>query len=249
MGQNVADASFAYVLSDENVCVMIEMDQRRPVIAIDGLAASGKSALCGLLAKRLGFAHLNTGLFYRAVAYVVLAAGMDPEDESAVITEMQRHTFVPSLDGNGQAVMRVDGVDVSEELTRSPVSAASSVVAKHPGVRSLLLASQREAFPGTGLVAEGRDMGTVVFPNAEVVFFVEADLEIRARRRLAQLQDRGENVSLEQVKADVSARDERDTSRAHAPMKAADGSIIIDNSHRPLEETFEQMYQEAIHRL
>jgi cytidylate kinase len=225
------------------------MTQRRPVIAIDGLAASGKSALCALLAKRLGFAHLNTGLFYRAVAHVVLGAGKDPENEGAVVAEMQRHTFIPSLDSAGRAVMRVDGVDVSEELTRSAVSAASSVVAKHPDVRKLLLDSQREAFPGTGLVAEGRDMGSVVFPNAEVVFFVEADLEIRAERRLAQLRERGEVVSLEQVIADLQARDERDASRTHAPMKAADGAMIIDNSQRPIEETLEQMYDEVIRRL
>lgn len=222
------------------------MTHARPVVAIDGLAASGKSALCALLAQRLGFAHLNTGLFYRAVAHVALTAGHNPEDEEAVVTEMQRHTFVPALEGDGVAVMRVDGIDVTAALSGAAVSAAASVVGKHPKVRALLLDSQRNAFPGRGLVAEGRDMGTVVFPDAELVFFVEADIEVRAKRRCAQLCERGEVVPYEQVKSELEVRDARDASRAHAPMKASERAIIIDNSERPLAETLEQMYQEVI---
>ena len=222
--------------------------ESRTVIAIDGLAASGKSAICALLAQRLGFAHLNTGLFYRAVAYVVLQAGKDPEQEDLVVAEMEQHTYLPSLNADGSAVMKVDGVDVSPELTHSAVSAASSIVAKHPRVRAFLLEPQRHAFPGTGLIAEGRDMGTVVFPDAAMAFFVEADLNVRAERRLAQLKARGEEVSLEQVRNDLQVRDHRDGTRADAPMRAADGAVIIDNSVRPLAEVVEVMYRECVKR-
>ena len=208
---------------------------------MDGLGASGKSALARLLAERLGFAHLNSGLLYRAAAYLAIRAHAPLDDGNSVAAEIKRHTIELRRDSALGSVVAIDGIVRESELMSRPISEAASQVAKHREVRDLFLKVQRAAFEPLGVVAEGRDMGTVVFPDAPVKFFVEARLDVRAARRLEQLSASGQGGDLAAIRQELAARDERDASRATAPMKPADGAIIIDNSDSPLEETVLRM--------
>lgn len=190
------------------------------VIAIDGPAAAGKGTLARRLAAALGLPHLDTGLLYRAVGRRVLDAGADPADPAAAEAE----------------ALALVAADLARPDLRGPAAdAASSAVARHPGVRAALLAFQRR-FPGeTGAVLDGRDIGTVVFPDASVKFFVTAALEARARRRWEEL---GEAVPLAEIEAEMRARDLRDTTRGAAPLRAAADAVVIDTTALDAEAAF-----------
>ncbi|MBV8915732.1 MAG: (d)CMP kinase [Acetobacteraceae bacterium] len=182
------------------------------VIAIDGPAAAGKGTLARRLAAELGLKHLDTGLLYRAVARRVLDANADPADPAAA-----EHAAVD---------LGLEDLERSD-LRGPPVDAASSAVARHPRVRAALLAFQRR-FPGeVGAVLDGRDIGTVVFPEAPVKLFVTADLAARARRRWREL---GGAVSFDAVEAEMRARDERDSNRGVAPLRAAPDAAVLDTT-------------------
>lgn len=213
----------------------------RQVITVDGLGASGKSALARLLAERLGFAHLNSGLLYRAAAFLAERAKLPLDDGAAVATEVSRHRIELRHDPLLGSVVVIDGVLREAELMSRSISEGASQIAKHSVVRNLFLELQRAAFMPMGVVAEGRDMGTVVFPDAPVKFFVEARLAVRAARRVEQLSAKGQVADLDSVSTELAARDERDATRVTAPMRPASGAIIIDNSDAPLEETVEGM--------
>ena len=213
----------------------------RTVIAVDGLAASGKTALAKAIARELGFAHLNSGLLYRAAALLAYEAGVDLNLEPAVAAIISSHRLELKIEQGGEADLVVDGAVRTESLSSQRVSEGASLVARHPLVRSLLMEPQRNAFPGVGLVAEGRDMGTVVFPEAAAKFFVEARLDVRAKRRCAQLEQRGLVCNPVAVTEELRQRDERDSSREVAPMKVAAGAIVIDNSDQPLEVVVQSM--------
>lgn len=190
------------------------------IIAIDGPAASGKGTLARRLAARLGYAHLDTGGLYRAVALALLLAGDDPED--AVAAE----TAAGALD-----LALLD----DPELRAEGVGRAASVVSAHPGVRAALLDLQRDfaARPpaaAPGAVLDGRDIGTVVCPDADIKFFITADLDERARRRHAELQERGVDVSRQAIRDDLADRDRRDSARAAAPLKAAPDAVLLDTT-------------------
>ena len=182
------------------------------VIAIDGPAAAGKGTLARRLAAALGLPHLDTGLLYRAVGRRVLDAGGDPGD--------------PAVATRYASALAVD--DLARSDLRGPVAdAAASAVAKHPGVRDALLAFQRR-FPGeTGAVLDGRDIGTVVFPDAALKLFVTADAAARARRRWQEV---GQSVSLAEIEAEMRARDMRDSTRGTAPLRKADDAVLIDTT-------------------
>ncbi len=190
------------------------------VVAIDGPAAAGKGTLARRLAAALGLPHLDTGLLYRAVGRRVLDAGGDPADAAAA--EAQARALVAG--------------DLARGDLRGPVAdAASSAVARHAGVRAALLAFQRR-FPGeTGAVLDGRDIGTVVFPEAAVKLFVTADLGARARRRWAELGGAGD---LAAVEAEMRERDERDSTRGVAPLQAAGDAVVIDTTGLDAEGAF-----------
>ena len=190
----------------------VERAATAPVIAIDGPAAAGKGTLARRLAAELGLPHLDTGLLYRAVGRCVLDADGDPADPGAAEA----------------AASKLRAEDLLRPDLRGPAAdAASSAVARHPGVRAALLAFQRR-FPGeTGAVLDGRDVGTVVFPDAEVKLFVTADLAARARRRWEEL---GRAVPFEQVEAEMRARDEGDSIRGAAPMRQAADAVLIDTT-------------------
>lgn len=225
------------------------MKNNRTIITVDGVGASGKSALARLLAERLGFAHLNSGLLYRAAALLAHDAGISPDDEAAVLAVLSSHSIELSYRPGEGAKVLVDQQNREAELNSESISRIVSAVAKHPLVRERFKKAQREAFSPMSVVAEGRDMGTVIFPDAPIKFFIQADLRVRAERRQAQLAAKGEIVSVESIAEDLARRDSTDSQRAVAPMKAADGAILIDNSHGTLEETVERMFQVVAQRV
>jgi cytidylate kinase len=195
------------------------------IIAIDGPAASGKGTLAKRVADHFGLACLDTGLLYRAVARDVLARGGSLEDEA-----------------EAAAVARtIDPATLSDPSLRLPgVGEAASVVARIPAVRAALLDFQRDfARQEPGAVLDGRDIGTVVCPNADVKIFVTADAAVRARRRYEELRQRGEPVTFEAVLDVIRRRDERDSSRADAPMRPADDAILLDTSNLDIEAAFD----------
>lgn len=220
----------------------------REVITVDGLAASGKSALAKGLAKRLKFGHLNSGLLYRAVALMALRAGIDLKDAQAVCHLLGDHLVELKRDEGGSSIVLIDGVALGEELLAANVSTGASLVARHQEVRDRLLNLQRDAFKPDGVVAEGRDMGTVVFPDARVKFFVVARPDVRAARRHSQLKGTPQEASLADISTDLQERDKRDATSTVGTMKQADGAILIDNSDEPLERVIDRMEQVALSR-
>lgn len=218
----------------------------RDVITVDGLGASGKSALAKGLAARLGYGHLNSGLLYRAVAFMSLAEGRDLSDANAVCDTMSRHPLTLTFDSDGSSVVAYDGVVRVDELLSTEVSRGASLVARHQDVRDRLIHLQRHAFEPRGVVAEGRDMGTVIFPDARVKFFVFARLAVRAERRHRQFLGTSNEASLDTITADLDERDRRDATSAVGTMKQAAGAILIDNSDEPFPVVLAKM--EAIVR-
>jgi cytidylate kinase len=195
------------------------------IIAIDGPAASGKGTLARRIAGHFGYAYLDTGLLYRAVALAVRRQGAAPDDKAAAIA----------------AAGALDPATLDEIALREPgVGEAASVVAKIGEVRAALLQYQREfACQQTGAVIDGRDIGTVVCPDADVKIFVVADVEVRGERRYLELIGRGDTVERGEVYAQIRARDERDRSRADAPMVPADDAILLDTTNLDIEAAFD----------
>jgi len=194
------------------------------IIAVDGPAASGKGTLARLLARHYGLAHLDTGLLYRAVAAKVLQAGKRPDNEEAAVAAARR------LDPDACS---------GEDLRSATAGEAASVVAAIPGVRQAILSlQQRFAARPRGAVLDGRDIGTVVCPDADVKLFITASLEVRARRRHAELVASGIVVSYDEVLAAIEARDGRDTSRPVAPLRPAADAHLLDTSDLDIETAF-----------
>jgi cytidylate kinase len=191
------------------------------IIAIDGPAASGKGTLAKRLAAHYGYRHLDTGVIYRAVAYALISRGADLADEAAAIN----------------AARGLDPQTFDNPALKShQVGTAASVISAYPEVREVLLNFQRQfAASPPGAVLDGRDIGTVICPNADVKIFVVADPEVRARRRTLEAQARGETVDGAAILADILARDERDQNRAVAPLKPAEDAYLLDNSHLDIE--------------
>ncbi|MBL8558357.1 MAG: (d)CMP kinase [Hyphomonadaceae bacterium] len=191
------------------------------IIAIDGTTASGKGTLARKVAERYGLKRLDTGAIYRGVALALLDAGVDPADAALA----------------ARAAARLDLESIDEERIRSgPVGTAASIVSAIPAVRAALLESQRRfAAHPQGAVLDGRDIGTVVCPHADVKLFVTADLAVRAERRWKELSGRGESVNLAQVEAEIAARDKRDTERPIAPLRPALDAHLLDTTSLSIE--------------
>ncbi len=201
-----------------------------PVIAVDGPAASGKGTIAVGVARALGFHHLDSGALYRLVALKALDAGIALDDEASLAGAATGMTFHLRED---RTVL--DGADVTVTIRSEAVSAAASRVAVLARVRAALLPRQRAFRRPPGLVADGRDMATVVFPDAIIKVYVTASPEERARRRYKQLIEKGNSVSLDSLLRDIRERDARDSGRAAAPLKPADGAIVLDTTSLSIE--------------
>lgn len=206
-------------------------DPSVPVIAIDGPTASGKGTVAQRVAGILGWHVLDSGALYRLTALAALRAGGTPDETSAAA--LARSLDVQFVGGR----IMLAGADVSIEIRREVVGDMASRVAAWPAVRTALLARQRAFRRAPGLVADGRDMGTVVFPDAPLKIFLDADVEVRARRRHKQLMDKGLSANLSDLLSDLRARDARDRDRACAPLVAAADAERVDSSHLEIDAT------------
>ena len=217
-----------------------------PVICIDGPSGSGNGTLCQMLALELGWQLLDSGALYRLVGMAADKRQLDFADEAAVaaLAADLDVAFLPGQQGEPSRVM-LDGADVSGELRSETTGMLASRVAVLPAVREALLQRQRDFAQPPGLVADGRDMGTVVFPDAQLKVFLTASAEERARRRFTQLKEKGDSVNLAALLEEIRARDKRDSERQHAPLKAADDALLIDSSHLGIQEVFERVMAEV----
>jgi CMP/dCMP kinase len=202
------------------------------VVAIDGPAGSGKSTLARLLAEKLGYTHLDTGAMYRAITYLALHEGV-ALDDGASLAGLARAAHLRFAEGGR---LFAHDEDVSHEIRRPPVSAAVSEVSAHPEVRTVLVDEQRRMAADDDVVMEGRDIGTVVFPDAPVKIFLLASPGVRAERRRKELIANGEHVKADETRAAIEARDAYDSGRAVAPLRAAADAVELDSSGLTIEE-------------
>jgi cytidylate kinase len=207
-----------------------------PVITIDGPTASGKGTVAARVADRLGYHLLDSGALYRLTALSAMRAGLALDDEQAVARLAQE---LPAAFSNGDIFL--GGEEVGELIRAEEVGNNASKIAAFPGVRQALYALQLGFRKAPGLVADGRDMGTVIFPNARLKVFLTASVEARAQRRYKQLIGKGISANMEGLLADLQARDERDTHRTVAPLVAAEGAYILDTSDMTVDEAVEQV--------
>ena len=204
-------------------------------IAIDGPSGAGKSAIASALAKRLGYEYIDTGALYRTIAYIAVREGGDLPTE-----ELLKRVDAQSIDYKDGAV-QLNGEALGDVIRTEAISQKTSQLSKEPAVRDYLLSLQRRLAEDGGVVMEGRDIGTVVLPSADVKFFLTASEEERARRRYEQRLAFGEAVDMEKIKADIHARDERDKNRAVAPLKQAADAILVDSTAMSEEEVLDTM--------
>jgi cytidylate kinase len=208
-------------------------------IAIDGPSASGKSTIGNLLARELGYLYFDTGVMYRAVAVMVLERKVPVGDEAAVSAlaeQMHIQVAPPTVDDGRDVTVLVDGEDITRQLRRLDVEKAVSPVSSYAGVREAMRIQQRRIGEEGQIVMVGRDIGTVVLPDADLKIYLDATLPERARRRYLERTKRGEVVEFEQVLQDVKRRDEYDSSRQHAPLAAAPDAIVVDSTGLAIDE-------------
>lgn len=221
-----------------------------PVVAIDGPSGSGKGTVCSRLARQLGWHLLDSGALYRLLALAATRHGIALDNEAALETlaanlDVQ---FVAAVEGmHGQCIL-LEGEEVGDELRTEEAGAGASQVAALPAVRAALLQRQRDFRVAPGLVADGRDMGTVVFSDAPLKVFLTASAEERARRRYLQLKDRVPGVTLSSLLEEIRVRDERDTQRAVAPLKPAHDALLLDSTALSIEQVLERILAEVAAR-
>jgi cytidylate kinase len=216
------------------------MKKKGLVIAIDGPSGAGKSTTARLLAERLGYLYIDTGAMYRAVGWKASREGIDPADERR-LEELCRRIEVVIRQDTGGARFYVDGQDVTAEIRTPEMGMLASAVSKSPSVRARLLTLQRALGANGGVVMDGRDIGTVVFPGADVKFFLEAGAEERGRRRYLELREKGMDVDLDRITREIRDRDRQDSSRALAPLRKADDALLIDSTGLPIDEVLKIM--------
>ncbi len=210
--------------------------QVRIAIAIDGPASSGKGTVARFVAARLGYSYVDTGALYRGVGLLMLRAGLDPTDAGAA-TRVALGARFDFEWREGSLRLKIDGVDETGSIRGEDVGRAASAVAVHPGVRSALLQAQRDLAARGGVVMDGRDIGTVVLPNAQLKIYLDASLEERARRRHAE----APGVPLDAVRQQLEARDRQDSGRETAPLRLADDAEFVDTTGRSVEEVVQQV--------
>ncbi len=216
------------------------MEDKGLIIAIDGPAGSGKSTVARLIAKKLGYLHLNTGAMYRAITLKALQHKIDLEDENA-LTYLADNSSI-KFNKNGDRIY-LDDVDVSLEIRSPNVDKNISAVVKHPRLRDMMVDQQRKIGEKGNIVSEGRDITTVVFPNAEVKIYLDASLEERAKRRFGELKRKGFALDMNQVQDDTTKRDESDKTREYGPLKLAEDAILLDTTSLTIEQVVESILE------
>ncbi|MBM2844938.1 MAG: Cytidylate kinase [Bacteroidetes bacterium] len=220
------------------------MSIRNLVIAIDGPAASGKSTTARLAAKRLGYLHVDTGAMYRAVTLKVLMAGLRPDDEEG-INRLIGSTRIELRSAGEEIRVILDGHDVTDGIRTSEVTRAVSAVSRFRRVRERMVEEQRRIGNGQGIVLEGRDIGTVVFPNADLKVFLVAGIEARAKRRQAELRAQGVETDMAQLVREIEERDRLDSTRMESPLRKAPDAVVLDTSNLTIDEQVEFVVQKA----
>ncbi|GEM80046.1 (d)CMP kinase [Vibrio superstes] len=218
------------------------MSSLSPVITVDGPSGAGKGTLCMMLAEKLGFQLLDSGAIYRVLALAAIHHGVDIESEDALVP-LATHLDVQFIAQGDLVQVVLEGEDVSSELRKEETGMAASKVAALPRVREALLRRQRAFQAEPGLVADGRDMGTVVFPSAVAKIFLDASAEERAQRRFNQLQGKGLGVSIDHLLSEIQERDHRDRNRAVAPLRPAEDALVLDSTELSIEEVVEEALQ------
>lgn len=211
------------------------------IIAIDGPAGAGKSTVAKLVAQRLGFLYMDTGAIYRAITLKVLEEKIDPEDTSSIISLAKKIEVKLKDSSDGKLYVYLDGRDVTEQIRKPKITQFVSEISKIKQVREVALGIQRSFAQDRDCVAEGRDIGTVVFPHAEKKFFLDADFSERVKRRFKELKEKGEKITLKEVEEDLRKRDLIDSTRSIAPLKKAEDAIYIDTTGMSIQEVVDKI--------
>ena len=217
-------------------------------IAIDGPSGAGKSTLAKRLAKELGYIYVDTGAMYRSIGLYALRQGVDPKNVDAVQALLPDIQLDIRLQDGSQHVY-LNGEDVSTDIRAEAVGMAASAVSAHPAVRAFLLDTQRNLAKGQNILMDGRDIGTVVLPDATVKIFLTASPEARAERRRKELEEKGQPADFATVLADIQQRDYQDTHRAVAPLKQAEDAVLVDSSDIDFEQTFALLKKNILERI
>jgi len=220
---------------------------RKLIVAIDGPAGSGKSTIAARLARKFGYVNLESGAMYRALALKALEQQV-PLDDAEALRQLALASIIQlEASGEGNRVL-LDGRNVSQRIREADVTAAASRVSVHSPVRQVMVARQRELGANGGVVMEGRDIGTAVFPHADVKIFLDADPTVRAERRVLQNGSKSAEET-ERVQAEIAARDERDRTRATSPLVPADNAVIVDTTHKTIDEVIAEVEQLVAQKL
>jgi cytidylate kinase len=221
---------------------------KKQIIAIDGPAASGKSTTAKMVARRLEYLHIDSGAMYRAMGLKALRCGVDPQDAAKILPLVGLTTIrLQPLDGFNAVFL--DNVDVTNEIRTPAVSNAASAVSSIAAVREFLVREQRAMGTQGGIVMDGRDIGTVVFPDADIKIFMIADTYERARRRQKELAEKGISMDIETLTAGIVDRDRRDSTRSASPLKQADDAIVLDTTSLTIDEQVERIVAKAMEKL
>lgn len=219
------------------------MEQKNFSVAIDGPAGAGKSTIARSAAARLGYVYVDTGAIYRTVTYGILRLGIDPGDPEAVAAALPNLKIRLTWDGEGLQQMHLNGENVSSQIRTPEISQKTSQLSAQPAVRDFLMETQRQTAREYCVVMDGRDIGTVVLPQAPVKIFLTASAAERARRRFVELEGKGVQTTYETVLREMEERDARDASRAVAPLIPAEDAVLLDTSALTLEESIEAVIQ------
>ncbi|QIM66614.1 cytidylate kinase [Mannheimia granulomatis] len=209
------------------------------VITVDGPSGAGKGTLCHALAEKLGFDFLDSGALYRITALNAVNKGISLEDEEG-LADVGRNLNIQFLPQNGEISVILDGENVGDQIRTAQAGQNASKVAAFPKVREALLARQRAFSTERGLIADGRDMGTVVFPDAKIKLFLDASAQERAKRRVKQLQEKGFNANFDEILAEIKERDFRDRNREVAPLVPAKDALLLDSTHLSIDDVIKQ---------
>ncbi len=223
--------------------------QKPYIVAIDGPAGAGKSTLAKRLAKALNIAYIDTGAMYRACALYAIESGISPKVDSEELRKLLKTAEIDFRTVSEEQKIFLNGADVSLKIREPHISTGASDISAIPYVRDLLVTMQRNMATGKSVLMDGRDIGTNVFPNADVKIYLTAAIEERAKRRFEELREKGDSSTYETVLTEMISRDENDKNRAYAPLKQAEDAELIDTTNLNLEESFDALYQYTLKKL